>query len=151
MAGIPEGKRIALVDTTTWLFPQHTMDALRRVLAQDSLDEDVVRQLVSEALAGQSIELQTTADEIQYRSSPTDTWHSFLKVSDIAAAVSNYERHEFPTPVGQWTVQHALGKVPAIAAFSATGERILGDEAASETSITVTWANPTSGFVVLTT
>jgi hypothetical protein len=80
---IPPTKRVALVDTTTWLFSTKTMDALRRVLAQDSIDKEVLFDLVAEALADQSIEMRTTDTQVQYRSSENDSWHTLLLVEDL--------------------------------------------------------------------
>lgn len=53
MAGlhVPKDKRVALVDTETWLFPQPTLDALQQYLSQAAVDPSVLQALVSAAVA----------------------------------------------------------------------------------------------------
>lgn len=47
-----------------------------------------------------------------------------------------------------WTLPHSLGRVPTVQVFLSTGEAVLTDIAASETSITVTFPSPRQGFVL---
>ena len=65
-----------------------------------------------------------------------------------------------PGPVGQpqridfvatatWTAAHNLGRVPMAIAYLATGERILADLVLTTINLTVTHAQPQTGFVLL--
>jgi hypothetical protein len=68
----------------------------------------------------------------------------------LGEETKSFERHDFPNPVGQWSMVHAFGRIPSVATYSLTGERLLSDVNATTSTVLVTWANPTAGFVILT-
>lgn len=80
-------RRVATVDTATWLFPQHTLDALVAYLAQESVDPAVLQQLVDDAvtsaLGDRDIQMQVTDTQVQWRSNSTDDWHTLLVLHDL--------------------------------------------------------------------
>jgi hypothetical protein len=79
--------RVAMVDTATWLFPQHTLDALAAYLAQESVDPVVLQQLVDAAVASalgdRDVQMQATDTQVQWRASSTDDWHTLLLIEDL--------------------------------------------------------------------
>jgi hypothetical protein len=48
-----------------------------------------------------------------------------------------------------WTLSHSLGRIPAVQVFLASGEAVLTDVAADSAQVTVTFASPQQGFVLL--
>jgi hypothetical protein len=58
-------------------------------------------------------------------------------------------RFDISTPNGTWVVAHGLSRVPAATVYLATGEMALADVTADPTHVTVTFAEPHSGFVLL--
>ncbi len=49
---------------------------------------------------------------------------------------------------GTWILPHALARIPMVQVFIGTGEEVIADITATETTITVTHANPQAGFVL---
>lgn len=49
---------------------------------------------------------------------------------------------------GTWILPHALARIPMVQVFLGTGEEVIADITATETTITVTHANPQAGFVL---
>lgn len=48
-----------------------------------------------------------------------------------------------------WTLPHTLGRVPCVQVFLADGEAVVADVHAEAAQITVTFASPRQGFVLL--
>jgi hypothetical protein len=59
------------------------------------------------------------------------------------------ERHDFPNPTGQWTAVSGLPGIPSVSLYSLSGEQMLTDVSVVGTLVTVTWAEPTAGFLIL--
>ncbi|MHB2205060.1 hypothetical protein [Methylobacterium sp. CM6257] len=53
------------------------------------------------------------------------------------------------TPAATWTIPHAFGRLPITSVFDSDGGELLADIAASASSVTVTFAQPTAGSAVL--
>lgn len=53
------------------------------------------------------------------------------------------------TPAATWTISHGFGRLPITAVFDSDGAELLADIAASASSVTVTFAQPTAGSAVL--
>lgn len=56
--------------------------------------------------------------------------------------------YEVANEAGTWIIPHDLGRLPQVQVYLATGELVLADVAATTTTITITFASPTAGFVV---
>lgn len=54
------------------------------------------------------------------------------------------------TPAATWILTHNLGRVPIVQIFLASGELVMADVVASTSILTVTFAAPQAGFVVIT-
>ena len=52
-------------------------------------------------------------------------------------------------PAGTWTFTNTYGRLVGVAVYSG-GELVVADVAVTLSNITVTWATPTSGFIVVT-
>lgn len=62
---------------------------------------------------------------------------------------SSGEVHTFAS-AGQWTVNHAIGRIPSVTVYDAGGKLLLAEAAATSTQVVITFANPTAGTAVLT-
>jgi hypothetical protein len=82
---IPPGKRIAMVDSATWLFPDKTMAAIAAYIGQGAVDPAVLQGIVDEAMAGRDVQFQTTETQVQWRANDTDDWRTLLVLHDLVA------------------------------------------------------------------
>jgi hypothetical protein len=48
-----------------------------------------------------------------------------------------------------WILTHSLGRIPAVQLFLATGEQVLTDTVVDNNTLTVIFATPQSGFVII--
>ena len=53
------------------------------------------------------------------------------------------------TPAATWILSHTIGRVPAVSVYLASGEQVDTDVVASASTVTVTFATPQTGFVIL--
>lgn len=53
------------------------------------------------------------------------------------------------TPLGSWVIPHGLARVPAVSVYIG-GEQVIADVTASDTTVTVAFAAPQSGYALLT-
>lgn len=91
---IPAGKRIAMVDAATWLFPEKTMEAIAAYIGQGAVDPAVLQGIVDTAMAGRDVQFQTTDTQVQWRSGSTDNWHTLFVLHDlIAPALDALDSH----------------------------------------------------------
>jgi hypothetical protein len=56
--------------------------------------------------------------------------------------------HTQSTPLATWTIPHTLGRLPLVSVYVA-GSEVLADIDATSSSVTITFATPTSGVAVL--
>jgi hypothetical protein len=49
-----------------------------------------------------------------------------------------------------WIFVHGKGAIPNVQVYLTSGERIIADVMSSSTSVTIVFATPTSGFIILT-
>lgn len=52
-------------------------------------------------------------------------------------------------PQGSWVFTHSLGRKPSVTVYLASGEQILAPVIATDTQVSISFANPTSGSAVL--
>jgi hypothetical protein len=64
------------------------------------------------------------------------------------AGASAVTRYDVLSPAGTWTINHDLGRVPIVQPYLASGEQIIADIVASDTTITVIFGQPTAGFIL---
>lgn len=50
---------------------------------------------------------------------------------------------------GTWVLPHTLGHVPLVQVYLSTGEAVLADVVATSTTITVAFATPQQGFIII--
>lgn len=53
-------------------------------------------------------------------------------------------------PSATWAFQHPLGRVPQVALYDLDGQQMDTDIEATTTTVTLTFATPMSGYVILT-
>lgn len=77
---------------------------------------------------------------------------AFLDAMVQSVLASTAFQIDVPAAAGTWTLQvpPALGRVPEVSVYLQSGEQVFADVVASATQVTVTFAAPTSGFVILT-
>ena len=56
--------------------------------------------------------------------------------------------HNQVSPASTWTFSHSLGRLPAVSVYDSSGNLLLADVEATSSTISVTFASPTSGSVV---
>lgn len=57
---------------------------------------------------------------------------------------------EQPTLAGSWVIPNPIGRVPSVAAYDENGQQVFPDVYASLSTITLVFAHPTKGAVVIT-
>jgi hypothetical protein len=62
--------------------------------------------------------------------------------------VTTGEVHEFPMPMGTWTITHTLNRLPSVTVF-VDDEIVESDVVATETNAYVSFPTPTAGYAVL--
>jgi len=65
-----------------------------------------------------------------------------------AAGSGTFFRYDNSVPNGTWIVSHNLGRVPNVQVFSTLGELIYPDLVVTSSTITVTFAAATAGFLI---
>lgn len=65
------------------------------------------------------------------------------------AGSGNSVRVNQTSPSASWVIPHELGKSPIVQVFTTAGEQIDADVYASDTQVSVMFAQPTTGFVQL--
>lgn len=73
----------------------------------------------------------------------------FARILGAAVGGSPGEQHDFAS-AGQWTVNHAIGRIPSVTVYDDAGNLLLAEVAATSTQVVITFANPTAGTAVLT-
>lgn len=58
-------------------------------------------------------------------------------------------RFDFPNPVGEWPIHHALGHIPSVRTYSLAGIRLYTDEESDEQNALLKWADPTAGYAIV--
>lgn len=52
------------------------------------------------------------------------------------------------TPASTWTVLHSLNRAPMVQVYDAAGDLVMTDVVSTNTTITVTFATPQTGFLL---
>jgi hypothetical protein len=156
-------RRVATVDVDTWLFPEHTLLALARWLAQDKLDVVALQQLVEEAVAGRDIDMQATTTEIQYRNGILDDWHTVIAVDDLRGPQgiqgppgdagtpgTPTQQYEQSSPSDTWTIPHTFAYPPNVVIIDTAGTVLEGEVTYPDSqTVMVLFNSPTSGTAYL--
>lgn len=72
------------------------------------------------------------------------------QVGLIDSGASSYREQTFATPAATWPVTHDLGRTPIVSVLDSSGTVMLADvDYPSVSQVTVTFATPTSGKVIL--
>jgi hypothetical protein len=66
-----------------------------------------------------------------------------------APGVTPHETYTPSAPASTWTYTHALGRIPQVSVWI-DGRRVEADIDASDTTVTVTFATPATGVLLLT-
>jgi hypothetical protein len=57
--------------------------------------------------------------------------------------------YTFDTPIGTWSIEHNLGRLPVVALYDVAGHPQLQDSVVTETHVVVTWPFPVAGKAIL--
>lgn len=75
------------------------------------------------------------------------TSHGVMRC-DPDAPTTSYQ-HNQPTPAATWTINHALGKIPNVSAYTVGGREMLGEILHTSLSQTLVYFDsPVAGFAV---
>jgi hypothetical protein len=100
--------------------------------------------------SGRVVIATQTRNVVQVRSQ-----QNVVKVANAAGLVVNVTVQQSSTrlnqasPAAAWIMPHNLGRVPIVQVFLTSGELVGADVIADATSITVTFAQPQSGFIII--
>jgi hypothetical protein len=105
------------------------------------------------------INIINSSRAVQFRPSPNvvqlKAQRNLVKVPNAAGLVVNVTVQQSSTRINQsspaatWILSHSLGRVPIVQVYLDSGELVGADVTASSTTISVTFAQATSGFITI--